>query len=127
MVSVPLGGKIMAKSRVLFRSFSFVFVLALLAAVAFAQETTGGLQGTVRDPSSAVVANAHLELTGSSLVGKKEGDTDGGGYYRFANLPPGTYKLTVTAQGFTTLKREGLVIEVGHLPTVDFKLEVGVS
>ncbi len=117
----------MVKARVLFRSFSFLFVLALLAAVAFAQETTGGLQGTVRDPTSAVVSNAHVELTGSSLVGKKEADTDGSGYYRFANLPPGTYALTVTAKGFKTLKREGLIIEVGHLPSVDLKLEVGTS
>jgi len=117
----------MAKARVLFRSFFFLFVLALLAAVAFAQETTGGLQGTVRDPTSAVVANAHVALTGTSLVGKKEADTDGAGYYRFANLPPGVYAITITAKGFTTQKREGLVIEVGHLPTVDFKLEVGAS
>ena len=117
----------MVKARVLFRSLSLVFVLALLAAFAFAQETTGGLQGTVRDPTSAVVANAHVVLTGSSLAGKKEADTDGAGYYRFANLPPGVYAITITAKGFTTQKREGLVIEVGHLPTVDFKLEVGAS
>jgi hypothetical protein len=104
-----------------------VFVLALLVAGAFAQETTGGLQGVVRDPSGAVVANAHVELIGSSLVGKKESQTDSGGYYRFANLPPGTYTLKITAQGFSTAKREGLTLEVGHLPTVDFKLEVGAS
>ena len=117
----------MVKARVLFRSLSLVFVLALLAALAFAQETTGGLQGTVRDPTSAVVSNAHVVLTGSSLVGRKETDTDGSGYYRFANLPPGTYVLTITAKGFSTLKREGLTIEIGHLPSVDFKLEVGAS
>jgi len=117
----------MAKARVLFRSLSVVFVLALLAALAFAQETTGGLQGTVRDPTSAVVSNAHVELSGSALAGKKEADTDGAGYYRFANLPPGVYNITITAKGFTTQKREGLAIEVGHLPTVDFKLEVGAS
>ncbi|HLM79994.1 MAG TPA: TonB-dependent receptor [Terriglobales bacterium] len=117
----------MAKARVLFRSLSLLFVLALLAAFAFAQETTGGLQGTVRDPTSAVVSGAHVELTGTSLVGKKESDTDGAGYYRFANLPPGSYTLTITAKGFKTLKREGLVIEVGHLPTIDVKLEVGAS
>ncbi|MGP0095885.1 MAG: carboxypeptidase regulatory-like domain-containing protein, partial [Terriglobales bacterium] len=70
---------------------------------------------------------ARVELTGSSLVGKKEANTDNAGYYRFANLPPGTYTLTITAKGFTTVKREGITIEVGHLPTIDFKLEVGTS
>ncbi len=117
----------MAQVRVLFRIFTLVFVLALLVAVTFAQETTGGLQGIVRDPTSAVVSGAHVELTGSTLVGKKETDTDGAGYYRFANLPPGTYLLTVKAKGFKAVKREGLTIEVGHLPSVDLTLEVGAS
>src|SRR4029077_15269824 len=41
--------------------------------------------------------------------------------------PPGSYTVTVTAKGFTVLKREGLVLETGHLPTVDFALQVGGS
>jgi len=40
------------------------------------------------------------------------------------NLPPGNMTLTVTAPGFATFKRE-LVLEVGHLPTVDITLVVG--
>lgn len=38
--------------------------------------------------------------------------TDAKGYYRFANLPPDTYVVTATAFGFTTMRREGLLIEV---------------
>jgi hypothetical protein len=79
-----------------------VFVVLLLCVAAFAQETTGGLQGTVRDPKGAVVPKARVEVTGTSLVGIKKMDTDASGYYRFANLPPGSYTLTVTAPGFTT-------------------------
>src|SRR5512137_1119717 len=71
-----------------------------------AQETTGGLQGVVKDPSGAVVPEAHVVVAGTSLVGSKELDTDSGGYYRFANLPPGTYTITVSAKGFATVKRE---------------------
>jgi len=92
---------------------------------AWAQETTGGLQGTVKDPTGAVMSNADVELTGSSLVGSKKLQTDSSGYYRFANLPPGTYSLRVTAPGFTLLKRDGIVIAVGHLPTLDLQLQVG--
>src|SRR3989441_12516745 len=94
---------------------------------ALAQETTGGLQGTVKDPSGAVVPNAKVVVTGTSLVGSKEIDTDASGYYRFANLPPGTYTITVTAKGFKTVKRDGLNLEVGHLPSVDILLEVGTT
>ncbi len=105
-----------------------VFVLCeAFSSSAFAQETTGGLQGTVKDPSGAVVPHAQVVVTGTSLVGSKEISTDGSGYYRFANLPPGSYIVTVTATGFRTLKREGIVIEVGHLPSVDLTLEVGTA
>jgi hypothetical protein len=72
-----------------------------------------------------VVSNAHVVVTGSTLVGDKTANTDGNGYYRFANLPPGTYSITVTAPGFATTKMERLVLEVGHLPSVDFALAVG--
>jgi hypothetical protein len=100
-------------------------LLVLFAPSLLAQETTGGLQGTVKDPSGAVVSAAQVVVTGTTLVGSKKALTDSSGYYRFANLPPGTYTLTVTAEGFDTLKREGLVLEVGHLPSVDLTLNVG--
>ena len=99
-------------------------VLLLLAFGVTAQETTGGLQGTVKDPSGAVVPNAKVVVTTSTMVGEKSANTDNSGYYRFANLPPGTYTITVAGNGFETAKRE-LALEVGHLPTVDFVLEIG--
>jgi hypothetical protein len=100
-------------------------ILVFFAPAIFAQETTGGLQGTVKDTTGAVVLGAQVTVTGTTLVGSKQSVTDATGYYRFANLPPGTYTLTVTAQGFETLKRGGLVLEVGHLPTVNLILKVG--
>ena len=101
------------------------FVLLLFVGSVFAQETTGALQGTVKDPSGAVVPHAQVVATSNILVGNKTTNTDASGYYRFANLPPGTYTLTVTAKNFKTDKRAGLALEVGHLPTVDVVLEVG--
>ena len=97
----------------------------LLAATVFAQETTGGLQGTVKDPSGAVVSNAVVVVSGTTLVGDKQTKTDAGGYYRLANLPPGTYTVTASAKGFSTSRRAGLTLEVGHLPSVDITLAVG--
>ena len=111
-----------------FHAILKVFVLILLlGTAAMAQETTGGIQGTVKDPSGAVVPNAKVVVTGSTLVGSKEIETDAAGYYRFANLPPGTYAISVSAKGFKSIKREGVSLEVGHLPSIDFALEVGAA
>jgi outer membrane receptor protein involved in Fe transport len=122
------------------RSFRFhVSVLALSLALGcyltlaatvqplLAQETTGGLQGTVKDTSGAVVPRAKVVLTGTTMLGSKELITDSSGYYHFANLPPGAYTMSVTAEGFKTFKQEGIVIQAGHLPTVDLTLQIGAT
>jgi outer membrane receptor protein involved in Fe transport len=102
-----------------------VCALLLFAATLFGQETTAGLQGTVKDSSGAVVKGAQVEVTANTLPGAKTVKTDANGYYRFANLPPGNYTVTVTAPGFATSKNEGLLLEVGRLPTINFSLELG--
>ncbi len=108
-------------------SFAFVlgFTVVAFPSSAFCQETTGNLQGTVKDPSGAVVPRATVTVTTPTLVGAKVTESDASGYYHFTNLPPGSYSIKVEAQGFETLKRDGLVIEVGHLPTVDLTMKVG--
>src|SRR5258708_40272665 len=90
----------------------FVFVL-ISGLRLVAQETTGGLQGTVRDPSGAVVPGAKLEVTAKSLIGSKTVDTDENSYYRLSNLPPCTYPISVVPQGVPPPKRQ-IVIAVGH-------------
>jgi len=111
--------------------FAVVAVLGIMVASqqqsAYCQETTGGLQGTVKDQSGAVVPRAHVFLTGTTLIGSKELVTDSSGYYRFANLPPGTYTVVVRAEGFESYKHEGLQIDAGRLPTVDISLRVGAT
>jgi uncharacterized protein YfaS (alpha-2-macroglobulin family) len=67
----------------------------------FAQETTGGLQGTIKDASGAVVPGATVIVTTPSLPGGKSATTDSKGYYHFSNLPPGAYLITVEAKGFS--------------------------
>ena len=103
-----------------------LFLVMLTASVAlFAQETTGSIVGTVKDSSGAVIPGATVTATTPSLVGVKSIQSDSKGYYHFSNLPPGPYTITVEAKGFSSRKQEGLVLEVGHTPTVDLSLAVG--
>jgi hypothetical protein len=62
----------------MFRHLSFLIALAVIPA-AFGQETTAGFQGTVKDPSGAVVANAAIEVSGPSLIGVRKLKTDEAG------------------------------------------------
>jgi len=111
-------------------TFKKIFVFLAMLAVStfcFAQETTGSLQGTVKDPTGAAVPGAIVSVTTPTLVGVKTEQTDSKGNYHFSNLPPGAYVVTVDAKGFKTLKQSGLVIEVGHSPTLDLSLAIGAT
>src|SRR5712671_4315375 len=97
----------------------------LLLPCAFAQETTAGVQGTVKDATGAVVPNATIEVTGPALIGMRRVQSDDGGNYHIAALPPGTYTLSVSAKGFRSAKLGGIDLSVGRLPNLDIKLEIG--
>src|SRR3954453_2024589 len=95
----PIGGFGMKTNRG-FALVLFLLVATLLIPTAFAQETTAGIQGTVKDTSGAVVGNATVEVSGAALIGSKKVQTDGNGLYMITGLPPGQYSMTITGQGF---------------------------
>ena len=66
-------------SIVLALTLALGFTVAMNQPSAYSQETTGGLQGTVKDPSGAVVPGAKVVLTGTSLLGNKVVITDASG------------------------------------------------
>src|ERR1035438_8343321 len=81
-----LGGYM---KRTVLRSRVVVFALALIVLLAvpamFAQETTAGVQATVRDATGGVVVKASAEVTSPALIGIKKMDTDTGGGFRVIN------------------------------------------
>jgi len=93
--------------------------------ICFGQETTGSIAGTVKDASGAVIPGAKVTVATPTLVGTKTFVTDGKGAYHFENLPPGMYSITIEGKGFSTLKRQGVDLQVGHSPTIDLTLSVG--
>jgi len=115
----------MSKRR--FGSFSLVsfLVLALFALTAYAQSGGTTVRGTVKDPQGNLVSGATVTLTDPARNFTRTQQTNEDGAYVFTAIPPGTYKLDVTAPGFKTASASGLQALV-DTPTVrDVQLEIG--
>ena len=86
---------------------------------------TGNIQGTVSDPTGAVIANAAISLTDQATHVKRTTKSNNAGAYSFPGIPIGKYDLGVSAPGFKTYEQTGIVLEVGSNIGVDVPLTVG--
>jgi hypothetical protein len=101
--------------------------LLLCAAAAFGQGDRGTITGTVTDPANAVVPNAAIEIRNQDTGVKFDAGASSTGNYTLANVPVGTYELSVTAAGFKRYVRPGIMVDVGGTVRVDAALEVGAA
>jgi hypothetical protein len=102
---------------------AFFVGILLLPCAAFAQAT---IAGVVRDASAAVLPGATVEASSSALIEKaRTVVSDSTGQYRITDLPPGTYLLTFSLQGFTSVKREGLAVSGSGVIAVNAELGLG--
>jgi hypothetical protein len=85
----------------------------------------GGLSGTVRDPSGAVIQGATITLVNSALKSTYTTVSNVQGYYSFPTLPVGHYEMTIEATGFATQKKTDLKIDTDAAVTIDVVLQVG--
>jgi hypothetical protein len=101
-----------------------LFAMVLVApAAAYAQAT---IAGVVKDTSGAVLPGVSVEVASPALTEKvRTAVTDGSGQYRIVALPPGTYTVSFTLQGFNTVRREGIQLTGTLTATVDTDLRVG--
>lgn len=88
----------------------------ILSARGWAQSSTTSLRGTISDPQGAVIPGAGVTLSNPRTGFSESAKTDSQGVYQFLQLPPGTYTLTVSMAGFTTVKQENVRLLV-NLPT----------
>jgi hypothetical protein len=100
-----------------------LIVVLLVPASAFGQ---GSLTGVVRDSSGGVLPGVTVEAASPVLIEKvRSAITDGAGLYRIVDLRPGTYTLTFTLAGFTTVRREGLELAGSTTLTIPAEMRVG--
>jgi len=114
------------------KSFTFLAsiltVLLCLSFAAFAQRTSGDIQGTVTDPNGAVVPGASVTVTGKDVGFNRTVTTDSAGLYRVQQVPPGNYTVSVAAiSGFSAQTKENVQVSINNTTTLDFAMAVGAT
>ena len=107
--------------------FLAVFLAATALAIpsAHAQETLGGITGTVTDSSGAVIANATVTVVANQTKLTRTQNTNANGSYSFVNLPIGNYTLSFTQAGFQSENVPGIQVQANRTATVNATLKIG--
>src|SRR5713226_8117427 len=110
----------------------FVFFLALslgtpltFAPYAQAQQTLGGVVGTVMESTGSVLPGTVVTIVGDETKLTRTQTSSGNGSYDFVNLPIGTYTLTFTHDGFQTQRVPSIVVQANRTATVNTTMQVG--
>src|SRR4051812_5215120 len=119
-----------------FRSVSpYLFVAMIAFAMSVAMPRAHGqtlassaeFSGSVSDSSGARISNATVVLTSPDKGITRTFKTDAEGNFSFALLPASTYTLTVSAEGFKTVRQQGITLEVGQSASQSVALSVGTT
>jgi hypothetical protein len=104
-------------------TFIVLVAATIIPSAAWAQAT---LAGTVKDASGAVLPGVTVEAASPVLIEKtRTATSDSTGQYRIESLVPGTYTITFTLAGFSTLKRDDVVLSGSGVIKIDADLKVG--
>lgn len=96
----------------------------LLCSCVLAQDPVAVLEGKVYDTSGGVIAGATVTVTNLDTGYKQTQVTPTTGIYRFPQLPPGSYRLTVTREGFASFQQGPIRLNVSETARLDVMLEV---
>jgi Carboxypeptidase regulatory-like domain/TonB dependent receptor len=103
----------------------FVFLIVSLNSPANGQTETGTIYGSVTDPTDAVVSRATVRLIDIDRGLRTEVATGSTGFYSFASVRPGHYRMEVEKNGFKLVRVTEIIVNVQGNLEQNFKLEVG--
>src|SRR6266508_312449 len=106
---------------------TLLLVLLVGLPPAFAQSNNGRIEGTVQDPTGAVVPGARLTAVNVKTQAKTEATSGSQGEYVLTALPPGIYRLSVEAGGFRKAEIQSIEVNVGTAVAQIVRLEVGAA
>src|SRR5262250_2499559 len=103
-----------------------LFVLSAVLAVPVSASAQASIAGVVKDASGAVLPGVTVEAASPVLIEKtRTAVTDGSGQYRIVDLRAGTYTVTFTLTGFSSVKRDGIELSGSFVTTINADMKVG--
>jgi hypothetical protein len=122
------------------RAFLLALIVLATCSFAFGQETTGSIEGTVKDPAGALVPNVTLTITnanassaGTTTTGTGSGfkrtiTTNEEGFFRILQVPPGLYDVVTAASGgFGEARYENVSVTIGQSTQLSLTVKPGSS
>ena len=106
-------------------AIAIALVLLAVAPCAHSQKITASFGGTVYDPHHAVIPGAKVQIENNGTGRIRSVKTSAAGLFNFPLLNPGTYTLTISANGFKTLVRNGITLQVDQSTSLNFTLPLG--
>ena len=91
----------------------------------FAQQTLGGITGTITDASGSTIPDANVTAVEDATHLTRTATSNSSGAYAFVNLPIGSYTLTYTRDGFDSAKYPGINVQAERTVTLNVDLKVG--
>ena len=106
----------------------FALLVCLESTVMLAQVTSGTIFGRVKDSTGAYIASANVTIKSPEIGVQRIVATNGDGDFVAPNMPPGTYTISITAEGFKNLETQGVVLSAADkLNAGEFELAIGTA
>jgi len=106
-------------------TFLAIFIGLFASIAVFGQSPTGGVNGTVTDPSGSAVPEVNLRLINQATAIVSTARSNGSGVYAFVNVAPGTYRLQAEKTGFRIASTADFQVDVNATVTLNIPLSVG--
>ena len=112
-------------SKLMKLAFLFILVLAVSGAAMAQSTTTGAIGGSVSNPNKELVPGAAVTIRNTETNKEDTATSDDQGKFRIVNLQPGSYSVSINAQGFNAFSQDGVVVEVGRVTELEVPLTIG--
>src|SRR5438552_17298672 len=101
----------------------FGWLLFLCPSSSYAQsQTTGGIAGAVKDQRGALIVGANVTVSSKTTAGERQVTTDNAGNFSVPFLPPGGYRVSISANGFNSVVLDSVQVVITETTTVNAQL-----